>query len=117
MTDKEMKAAAIRQLRRQGHVIASEATMVVIASKILGKQPNNAPSMVIRNWLAVNPEPQDYAQPAESRVAPIEPHTRPQMKHVPHPRLAEINAGQPPLYTPTGNGNGVEGRHGYGRGK
>ncbi|MFT0547478.1 hypothetical protein ACMHYO_14245 [Allopusillimonas ginsengisoli] len=111
MTDKQMKAAAIRQLRRQGKILPYEATMIIIATAILGKQPSNAPSLVVRNWLALNPE-----APTDTPTAPIEPKARPEMMHVPHPRLAEINAGQPPMMTAKGIGNGIEGLHGYGRG-
>lgn len=111
MTDKQMKVAAIRLLRQQGHVIATEATMVTIASKILGKQPNNAPSVVIRNWLAANPETPSDVRPA----AAIEPKSRREMEYVPHPRLVEINAGQPPMMTPCGTGNERELSKGLGR--
>lgn len=34
-----------------------------------------------------------------------------------HPRLAEIEAFQPRLWTPTGVGNGTERQHGYARGR
>ena len=33
-----------------------------------------------------------------------------------HPRIADINAAQPPLITPDGIGNGAERQHGFGRG-
>ncbi|KAA0910669.1 hypothetical protein [Pusillimonas sp. ANT_WB101] len=104
MTDKQMKAAAIRQLRRQGKVIASEATMVTIASMILGKQPNNAPSLVIRNWLAANPEAPNKVRPA----AAIKTNGKREDYKWEPTRMNEINAGQPPMMTPCGTGNDRE---------
>ncbi|CAK7069937.1 MAG: hypothetical protein KER_03068 [Kerstersia gyiorum] len=42
---------------------------------------------------------------------------RPPYRPSRHPRLAEIEAFQPRLWTPTGVGNGAERQHGYGRGR
>lgn len=102
MTDKQLKALAIAHLRRQGRVISDGARMTVIATCILGKQPSNAPSLVIKNWLA-GQEPLNEA----ARVAPRVREHRPEMAATPHPRIADINRDQPRLWTPSGVGNGV----------
>ena len=102
MTDKQMKSLAIAHLRRQGHVISDGARMTVIATRILGKQPTNAPSLAIKNWLAKQ-EPLSEV----TRAAPRGREPRRELAVRRHPRMADINRDQPRLWTPNGIGNGV----------
>lgn len=108
MTPEQLRRAAIKKLHADGATIHPDAKTPAIVSaieKLTGRVCTHymSPPDFVRSF--VSP-----AVPARQLVAfrPMRPRA--------HPRLAEIDAAQPPLYTPDGVGNGAERQHGYGRG-
>lgn len=101
MNSYELKKAAINKLHATtGHRLPSTAVMLDIC-RAIGRHPKGGltPAQIIRDCLGIKRE-----VPENLVAAPYRPRTQ-EMKPKPHPRLADINAGQPPMMTPKGIGN------------
>ncbi|NYT76637.1 hypothetical protein H0A71_06505 [Alcaligenaceae bacterium] len=98
MTHAEYRDAAIAKLRAAGMKIATgsrSAAIVTAIEKLTGREYGYRRDHVALVRLFVD-------GPAESKVKPAAFRA---MCQEPRPRLAEINAAQPPMRTPCGTGN------------
>src|SRR5690606_10724439 len=101
MNSYELKKAAIDKLHATtGKKLPSTAVMLDIC-RAIGRHPKGGltPAQIIRDYLGIKRK-----APTNAVAAPYRPTFR-ELESRPHPRMADIQRAQPPLWTPKGIGN------------
>lgn len=104
-----IKMAAIRKLKRDRSICVSPETTVKEVCRILGETPDDRRSerKILTDYIRVVESAPLKCERGNRAYRPVFREMKPENVKA-HPRRADIDRDQPPMWTPGGIGNGIE---------